>query len=363
MVLYFWKYWKLFRSIYASSDSISSIVLQRADVLRDDWVPISRDDIKHRNQELNNLARALRPIKDGDPGDSTFLFGDTGVGKTCISRYIVEELERELLEINTKYINCWDDYNRFRVLYRILEGIGETLDIHRQSTPTDELVDRVCQYSGKPYVVILDEVDQLEDQSILYDLHRVRDITVILIANREEDLFNQLDDRVASRLRGNRQTYLNPYGIDELADILQSRARYALRKDSIGRKELLDISDRVAGDARVGLNILKTAAREAEEEGFEEISVDVIERIAPQARSEVKQKNLDKLNPHQKALLEILKEEGELGGKIYELYRERVKNPKTDRTVRNYLQKMQHYNLIVAEGEKRARTYRIDNSQ
>lgn len=48
---------------------------------------------------------------------------------------------------------------------------GQTIDIHRQSTPHDELIDRLQQCDGPRVVVILDKVDQLEDPDIIYDLH------------------------------------------------------------------------------------------------------------------------------------------------------------------------------------------------
>jgi len=50
---------------------------------------------------------------------------------------------------------------RFRTLYQILDDIGRTIDIHRQSTPHDELIDRLQQYNESRTVVILDEADQL----------------------------------------------------------------------------------------------------------------------------------------------------------------------------------------------------------
>jgi hypothetical protein len=43
---------------------------------------------------------------------------------------------------------------------------------------------------------------------------------------------------------------------------------------------------------------------------------------------------------------------------LYERYCEEVDEPKTKRTMRNYLTKMCQYNLIVADGENRGRTYR-----
>jgi len=88
------------------------------------------------------------------------------------------------------YVNCWRNYTRFRTLYQILDDLGATIDIHRQSTPHDELVDRLQQHDGPRTVVILDEVDQLEDPSVIYDLHSLPQFALICIANKEEELFS-----------------------------------------------------------------------------------------------------------------------------------------------------------------------------
>lgn len=69
-----------------------------------------------------------------------------------------------------------------KTLYRILEGLDQTLDIHRQSTPTDELFERLQDYDGPPYVVTLDKADQLEDTDVLYELYRTPTVTMVLIA-------------------------------------------------------------------------------------------------------------------------------------------------------------------------------------
>ena len=45
--------------------------------------------------EVNELTNALSPITHGRSGDTTFLFGPSGAGKTCISRFAVERLREE----------------------------------------------------------------------------------------------------------------------------------------------------------------------------------------------------------------------------------------------------------------------------
>lgn len=42
---------------------------------------------------------------------------------------------------------------------------------------------------------------------------------------------------------------------------------------------------------------------------------------------------------------------------LYAEYHDRAENPKSDRMVRNYLKKLERYNLVRAEGHNRGRTY------
>lgn len=83
-----------------------------------------------------------------------------------------------------------------------------------------------------------------------------------------------------------------------------------------------------------------------------------VENALPNARQEIRQKNLDALTDHQRKIYDIIDEYGELApGDLYSEYRSRVENPKSNRTVRNYLQKMIRYNLVTAEGSTQDRSY------
>lgn len=331
-------------------------MIRDARVLRPEFVP---REVEHRNAEVNALSNALRPIVDGEPGETTLLLGPSGAGKTCVARHTVERLRENVLDFDSQYVNCWQDYTRFRVLYEVLDGIGRTVDVHRQSTPTDELLDRIRAYDGPQCVVVLDEVDQLEEKTPLYDLYRARNISLILIANREEELFAQFDDRLTSRFHSSERVQFDKYRLDELVSILDARARWALAEDAVGERELALVADAAAGDARVAIAVLRNAARRAEQSDREAITADVVNDAVPEGRREVRRKAVEQLHPHQRALYEILDETDELSpGDLYEEYASRVDEPKTKRTVRNYLSKMSRYGLVVAEGEKRARTYR-----
>ncbi|MDY6764414.1 MAG: Cdc6/Cdc18 family protein [Halobacteria archaeon] len=332
-------------------------MIRDARVLKEDFVP---KEIVHRDTEANQLSKALEPVtRDQDP-ENAFLFGSTGVGKTCVSRFMLERLQEEVLDIRYQYVNCWQDYNRFRVLYRILESINKTLDIHRRSTPKDELVERLRDYDGAPYIVVLDEVDQLRDTKVLYDLYSHPKITMILIANREEELFAGMDDRVVSRLKSSRMIRFDKYRVDELVSILSDRVKWGLKEGAVGKEQLEHIADSAAGDARVAIGILRAAAREAESQGIERITDDLIEESIPEAKDEIERKNVEKLNDHQRVLYDIIESEGEISpGDLYERYEKKVEDPVTKRTLRNYLDKMSHYKLIESQGENRGRIYSI----
>lgn len=332
-------------------------MIQNARVLREHYVP---QEIEGRNQELNDLSRALAPIEDEEVAEDAFLFGPSGTGKTAIARYTLNQLEREVLGVTTQYINCWDRYSRFGTLHDVIDGFTSTVDIHRQSTATDELLTNIKEYDGPPYVVVLDETDQLQDKKVLYDLYEVPNISMIMISNEESELFAQLGSRLHSRLHSARRIQLDRYSLAELADILEVRAQHALVEGAISRGNLELISDMAAGDARIGIGILRAAAGDADYEGVETISGEIIEEAASEARRTLHQKTLDQLREDQRLIYDIFQKHRDLEpAEVYELYEERAEDPKTNRTVRNHLQKLQHYNLIAAEGEKRARTYRI----
>jgi orc1/cdc6 family replication initiation protein len=330
-------------------------MIRDARVLHPEFVP---QDIVHRTQEVTTLSTALDPVTHGQQGETTFLYGPSGTGKTCIARHMADQLRETVLDINTQYVNCWEDYSRFKTLYRLLEGIDRALDIHRQSTPRDELLNRLREYDGPPYIAILDEVDQLEDKRVLYDLYRTRGVTMILIANREEGLFGSLNDRLTSRLRTATRIEFDRYTVDDLVEILKPRVRAGLRDDAVSTDQLALIAEAAAGDARVGIEVLRVAARRARQQGLDIVPDDVIQDAVSEAKSEIRQRNVEKLTADQRVLHEIITDHGDIApSDLYEAYRTRVDDPKTDRTVRNYLKKMKRYNLIEVTGQNRGRTY------
>ena len=137
------------------------------------------------------------------------------------------------LDVDRGYVNCWEDPTRFQALYAIPAELERTVDIPRQLTLRD-VCSSLRDHDESPCVVIFEEVDQLEDKGILYDLDNLQQFSLILIVNREEELLAGLDERLASRLRGSERIRFSGYSVDPLVDILQERAKRALVPGAIG---------------------------------------------------------------------------------------------------------------------------------
>lgn len=331
-------------------------MITNARVLQPEFVP---GDVAHRDAAVSHLSDILTRAVEQQGTETGFVYGPTGSGKTCISRFVVDQLHQNYIDVTSQYVNCWEDYTRFKALYRILEGIDCTLNIHRQSTPRDELLQRLRDYDGPPYIVILDEVDQLEDTDLLYDLYRNRSVSLILIANSEEEVFSVVDDRVHSRLQTCDRIRFDRYRLDELVTILEDRARMGLRPEAVDTDVLSEIADAAAGDARVAIGALRNAAKLADDRGEQTITRDLVSEAVPEAKAEITQTNLDRLTDDQRLLFDIITDAGTITpGDLYDRYESQADDPKTQRMVRNYLKKMARYDLIEAIGENRGRQYK-----
>ncbi|WP_281251561.1 Cdc6/Cdc18 family protein [Halorubrum vacuolatum] len=312
----------------------------------DDHLP---REVVGRNSHMNEVTDALSPIEDGFRAENCFLFGPSGAGKTTVARASVRALRREVLDVPHAYVNCWQDYTRNAVLEILARDLVGTA-VSRTSS-TSELIKRVKMNLNSPGVVILDEVDQLEETEVLYDLHEIRGLSWIGIANDEIDLLAGLDDRVRSRVSVGYRVRFDSYSDDMIAEILERRARSGLGPNAAEA----DVFERIArlcdGDARTGIKTLRVSARFAMDEGLSTIPVRVVDDALPQAKREMARKTYSKLNQHQRVIYEILREEGPLiQRELYERYTRKHADPVTLRYLRDsHLLKLEHYDLIETE--------------
>lgn len=138
------------------------------------------------------------------------------------------------------------------------------------STPHDELLARLADVD-KPFLIVLDEADQIDDPNLLRRLYGIHNVTMILVTNHKRGLFSPLDERLQSRLRSSDTIEFDQYTHDELRGILSDRVAWGLTVGSVTDSQIERIADAASDNARDAISILWSAARHAEQAGCERV--------------------------------------------------------------------------------------------
>jgi cell division control protein 6 len=311
------------------------------DVLRHDYMP---SHLPHRDEHIQRLAGILAPALHQSKISNVFVYGKTGTGKTIVTKFVIDRLERKALQIGAPvkiaYINCRLAGTNYRVLAEICRAVG--VEVPFTGIAVGELLDRFSNginADRTALLVTLDEIDALikhnADDSLLYELTRINEtlnsswISLVGISN---DLhFKEfLDPRVLSSL-SEEEVVFRPYLADELFDILQERTRLAFLDGALDENALRLCAALAAGehgDARRALDLLRVAGELAEREGQDR----VLEQYVRQAQQKIEHDRvsevLKSLPAHSKILLVgayLLSNHlsgGAITGDVYEVYHE-----------------------------------------
>lgn len=321
----------------------------------DDRSVPERELVVHRRDEMDALARELRPGPTSGPAPTTYMLGPTGTGKTMSARLVLERL-RDRTAIETCYVNCWGTTSRHDLLHECVSVlVAPTPD----NTSTGDLCRRLHTEPDWYRVVVLDEIDQLAGLDALYDLYEAPGLSLVLIANGEEQLWQGIDDRITSRVSAGHRIRFHPYDTPALMDILRKRSEHA--GVGVDDAQLERIAQHAAGDARLAIRTLREAAENATGRYWVIEAEDVAAAI-PDAERQLRRESIDRLGEHQRVVLDVVEECGPVRmSTLYGHYEDRVDEPRVERTVRTYLQKLIEYDLVESEGDKRGRQYRISD--
>lgn len=339
-----------------------------------DWTPL---EPILRDFQLREIANCLQPAATGKKPRNAFLWGPTGSGKTTCAKHVLKQLSDYTNRVLTIYINCWNCNSNASILSSIATAMQ--IGLPRRGISPDELSARIYEILKKEQkipVIVLDEFDQLiykKEDSILYNFSRADETfkvpTGLICITNDSELLSKLDSRIRSSLAG-QSVFFKPYSPIELKEILNQRAQVAFRPGTINEEVIALCAARGAklcGDARVALQCLWLAGRNAQENNQEEITVenvrfaftqlaDKLANAQPAAKTKIQIDLIKRqtANEIQLAIIDALAaaEKNEITtGQLYSKLTSKISA--TDRAMRSHLQELENKGIIsiaVLEG-------------
>ncbi|MFH0972046.1 MAG: AAA family ATPase [Candidatus Micrarchaeota archaeon] len=329
----------------------------------------------HRDNQLTEMAEALKPAMHHSKPQNLLIHGPTGTGKTSSVKYVFNELKEYSSKVQCIYLNCWEHPSKQSILSYISEQLKEPLP--RRGLADDEIFHRILErlkYDKKIAVICLDEVDRLlhkNETDLLYNLSRSDENSnvifgIIGITNAPE-IFYSLDDRIRSSI-GFKELEFRQYSPIELKDIVRERAKEALQPGSYNEEIVALCAAHGAknkGDARVAIETLLRAATNADNRDKNKVEITDVRAVVEKSAQASLMKNVDLMGENEKILLELLKTakredkiltSGEIYLKFNKLRKSNDLEPISERQIMNYLQMFESARLISAELAKDPRT-------
>jgi len=247
-----------------------------SDTFEIDYVP---DQFEFRDTQMRELAFQIRPALRGGRPLNTVCKGLPGTGKTTSIKKLFLEIAESTKKVVPVYINCQIDNTRFAILsqiYRKLSGHHPPASGTSFKQVFDSIA-RMIKEQETVLVVALDDANYLlyesEINRVLYTLLRSHESyegtrigVIVIISDMDVDMTRVIDARVASVFQAT-DIYFAPYGPEEVYEILKQRVNQGFFPNVISDTLLRVIVDYTvnAGDIRVGLDLLKRAALNAEQ--------------------------------------------------------------------------------------------------
>lgn len=256
----------------------SKSIFKNRDVLRSTYVP---DHLPHRDREVDSLIKILIVALRGDTPSNILIYGKTGTGKTAVTTYVGNEIEKVGVEreipCTVLYVNCEIIDTQYRLLAKLARNFGKKIPM--TGWPTDQVYSefkKALDVKEQAVIVILDEIDKLtkKGDDVLYNLSRInatlKHARVSLVGISNDLKFTEfLDPRVRSSL-GEEEIVFPPYNADQLTDILKQRADMAFGDEILDTTVITlcaALAAREHGDARKALDLLRISSELAERDG------------------------------------------------------------------------------------------------
>ncbi len=263
------------------------------DALREDYQP---EKLVGRDEEIQMYQAALQPVINSEQPNNIFLYGKTGVGKTAATKYLLSHLEDDAeqyddIDLNLIFLNCDGLTSSYQISTRLVNELrDEANQISTTGYPRATVYEMLwsdLDDLGGTVIIVLDEVDHVKDDSILYQLPRARanenlteaKIGIIGISN-DFSFRDDLSPKVKSSLC-EQEIHFPAYDASNLKQILEQRATVAFHEGVLSDGVIplcAAYGAKDAGDARQSIDLLMKAGDLAREEDTSIVTEDQVER-------------------------------------------------------------------------------------
>ena len=257
-------------------------LIKNKKVLQTTYIP---EQLPHRKEQIDRIVSIISIALSGEKPSNIIVYGKTGTGKTAVLNYIGKEL-RKADPVTEKcyflYVNCEVVDTAYGILYNIasqfIKDISKKIPFTGWSFEKlyEELYTEI-ENLNRVFVIVLDEVDHMitkKGDAILYYLAKINEhlskskVSLVGISNNMKFL-ELLEPKARSRLGGESMIF-PPYSRDQLEDILEERAAEVF-DEGVLEDTVIPVCAAMAakneGDARMAIDLLRTAADIAERNG------------------------------------------------------------------------------------------------
>jgi len=230
-----------------------------------------------REKQAEQLIQYINSLKQGLLVPVISVYGRSGTGKSTVVRFVCKNLSDILC---FSFVNLRKAKTVFGCANLILSELGfaNLKSAQGMNKAIDSMEGKILEILKKEnkkfFVLVLDEYDVIfsdprgRPSDFVYKLLTLEEnlrekgfwLCIITVSNNAL-ADNDLDDRVKSRM-GNSEIFFEPYGEDDVFNILRDRAKKAFVKktDDSVLQHSAKLSTDDHGDARRALDLLRVAA-------------------------------------------------------------------------------------------------------
>jgi cell division control protein 6 len=291
----------------------------------------------HRDAQLQALMHCIRPALSGSRPLNSLCIGAPGTGKTTAVLKIFEEIEKHTPKLVPVLVNCQVNSTRYAVysqIFKKLIGFAPPSSGVSFKKVFSEVAKHLAERE-KVLVVALDDMNYLfyenEVNDVLYSLLRAHEthpgarVGVIAILS-DTGVPHILDPKVESVFLPE-EIKFPQYSCDEIKDILSNRAKLGFYPNVLDNSVLDRISEQTfaLGDLRVGIDLLKRAALNAERRASRMIALEDVESAYEKSRLVHLSYVMRALKKDEKLLLSLIADSPQSSsGELYEKFRSKT---------------------------------------